>query len=626
MIVLEPIGALGFFARMGHAATYLSNICPDGSPVRMRLCRPGERGGMVSKYTSFGEGEHENYDWAIVPFEINLHGFESPELAPIIGTRTLQQAIERYSFERLFTGALQGMTNGDPPDGNWTATVANRFERSLYVFSVATTLAEDEAIVAAFNASRNTSRFNFFYGNCSDQAKAIFDLILPHTVGDRVGGITMETPKGLAKALVARSLDHPELQLRVRRFPQMPGTFDRSRDNLFPMENMYKSIAFTPYWYFGGFREVALVAAFYHQVISPFSVLGSTKAFVSPRAAQLTLEQRRLRARQDEVRRALASAINNGSPWSALAAMDARVTRRLSEIRREHDAEVRRVKGSKAEWRARDAEFQSMVRALGRRGAIPVDLRRQCAECPPKGPLFEELLRYFEARGTFSIGDEGRGAWLSLPFVDGRRYATGVSRAEILSGDPRVAVLVLGCRDRLQPPPVARSPGGHRQHRWTVHPLPAGQRRARASGRRSGSHVDGRRGMQGRRTTLSAPSARELRRPQRSVVVAGERGVPTELRRRAPVYASFRPVYWILVIPTWRRSSSTRSSTPGTGSSDTPASAGSFTVTPGGARWPSPARNSHGTSSTWRSTSVTSRRSCGTSITRFWLPSRTRPS
>ena len=67
VIVLEPVGALGFFTRVGHAGTYFSNICQDGSPIRMRLCLPGESGGVVSKYSPLSE--HEDYDWAIVPFE-----------------------------------------------------------------------------------------------------------------------------------------------------------------------------------------------------------------------------------------------------------------------------------------------------------------------------------------------------------------------------------------------------------------------------------------------------------------------------------------------------------------------------------------------------------------------------
>lgn len=85
VIVLEPIGSLGFFARVGHAGTYLSNICPDGSPIRMRLCLPGETGGVVSKYSPFSE--NEDFDWAIVPFEEYVHGFWSPDVAPLIGTR-----------------------------------------------------------------------------------------------------------------------------------------------------------------------------------------------------------------------------------------------------------------------------------------------------------------------------------------------------------------------------------------------------------------------------------------------------------------------------------------------------------------------------------------------------------
>ena len=85
VIVLEPVGALGFFTRVGHAGTYFSNICPDGSPIRMRLCVPGENGGVVSKYSPLTE--HEDYDWAIVPFEEYMHGLASADFAPMIGRK-----------------------------------------------------------------------------------------------------------------------------------------------------------------------------------------------------------------------------------------------------------------------------------------------------------------------------------------------------------------------------------------------------------------------------------------------------------------------------------------------------------------------------------------------------------
>lgn len=211
VIVLERVSALGFFTRVGHAGTYLSNICPDGSPVRMRLCRPGE-GGVVIRSSALSVTEDD--DRAIVPFEEYLYGVGSPDLAPLIGTRRLQTALERNASAPMFSRAITTTTDGAIPEGQWKAALATRFDRGIYVFSVETTPADNAAIIAEYNAAPNKSRFNFFYQNCSDQAKGLFDLILPHTAGDRTSGITMQAPKGLAKALVRRALAHPELPLQ----------------------------------------------------------------------------------------------------------------------------------------------------------------------------------------------------------------------------------------------------------------------------------------------------------------------------------------------------------------------------------------------------------------------------
>jgi hypothetical protein len=443
VIVLEPVDALGFFTRVGHSATYFSNICPDGSPVRMRLCLPGERGGVVSKYAPLSE--HEDFDWAIVPFEAYVHGVATPELAPLIGTPGLQRAIERESFGPLFSAALRSTRPGQLPEGQWKAALATRFDRSLYVFAVATTAEDDAALVSAFNAASNKSRFNFFYRNCSDQAKAILDLILPQirVVGDLADGVTMQTPNGLAKALVARGLEHPELRLRVRRYAQLPGTFGRSRDVLFPMENTYQSIALAPWWFFGGFRAVALGAMLYHEVISPFDVLQASRDFMSPAVTQLTIEQVRLRQRQDEIRRALAVAESRGSNWSHLAEANARVFRRLIQVEAAKRAEVTRKEGSKARWRELDQGFQSTLQSFSRRLQVPEELRGYLAQSRAGGTLSKGLLEYFDAHGVFSVDPAGRGPWIALPLGDGDLVSTGLSTAQILAGDARLAALVL---------------------------------------------------------------------------------------------------------------------------------------------------------------------------------------
>jgi hypothetical protein len=113
-----------------------------------------------------------------------------------------------------------------------------------------------------------------------------------------------------------------------------------ARDVLFPMENTYRNISFAPYWFWGGFREVALGAMLYHEVISPFDVLESSRDFMSARAADLTLEQHRLRQRQDVIRLALTSTQHDARQWPRLSALNATVFRRLGQIRRAKQAEV----------------------------------------------------------------------------------------------------------------------------------------------------------------------------------------------------------------------------------------------------------------------------------------------
>jgi hypothetical protein len=438
IIVLEPIGPLGFFTRVGHAGTYFSNICPDGSPIRMRLCKPGERGGVVSKYAPLIE--NEDYDWAIVPFDAFLHGLGTTELAPLIATPRLQQAIHAFDFGPLFSRALTRTTEDAVPDGEWKSALATRFERALYLFTVETTAADDATIVAAFNAAPNKSRFNFFYRNCSDQTKRIFDLIMP-AIGDRTGGMTMETPKGMAKALVSRGIEHPELHLRAYLYPQLPGSFPRSRDVLFPMENMYRSLAMAPWWFFGGFREVAIGAMFYHEVLSRFDIRRSYRDFMSPSAARLTIEQAQLRRRQDQIGVALAATHDDDVRRARLSALNVRVSRRLAEIRAEKRIDERRTVGATAHWQELGRGFAPIVRRLGEQPWLADVLRQRFAAYTPDGALSADLLQFFDADGDFRVDEDG--AWITLAMPDGTTASTGLSAAQVLAGDPRVAALVL---------------------------------------------------------------------------------------------------------------------------------------------------------------------------------------
>src|SRR5262245_36337142 len=44
----------------GHSAVYFSRICAE-SPVKLRLCRPGENGSVMSNYINIGEDQ--SFEW-----------------------------------------------------------------------------------------------------------------------------------------------------------------------------------------------------------------------------------------------------------------------------------------------------------------------------------------------------------------------------------------------------------------------------------------------------------------------------------------------------------------------------------------------------------------------------------
>ena len=117
------------------------------------------------------------------------------------------------------------------------------------------------------------------------------------------------------------------------------------------------------------------------------------------------------------------------------------VFRRLEQIKREKQAEVARLEGSKAHWRTLDREFRSMVRGLNGRLVLREELQRHLEKIASNRGTSQELLGLFEADGEFYV-DRG-GPWLKLPLIEGEWRATGLSRSQILAGDPRVAMLVL---------------------------------------------------------------------------------------------------------------------------------------------------------------------------------------
>ena len=70
--------------------------------MKLRLCRPGEQGSVISNYTTLGEDQP--FEWNIVPLSVFLYGVEDPDNRPMIGSRKIKHLLEERYREKFLGG------------------------------------------------------------------------------------------------------------------------------------------------------------------------------------------------------------------------------------------------------------------------------------------------------------------------------------------------------------------------------------------------------------------------------------------------------------------------------------------------------------------------------------------
>lgn len=224
----------------GHSAVYLSRICPDNSPVRMRLCRPGEQGSVLSNYTTLGEDQP--YEWNIVPLSVYLYGVEDPDDRPLVSSKAIKAALEERYREKYLVDICTGERCRIGKGSEWRQMVGATLERSLYMFVVKTSVEQDRALIAAFNSLPNVNHFNGVTRNCADFTRRVLDTYYPGAVKpDYLNDFFMTSPKAVARSLTHYAEKHPESDFRVLHFSQVPGTIKRSSECRSGTEQLYHS-------------------------------------------------------------------------------------------------------------------------------------------------------------------------------------------------------------------------------------------------------------------------------------------------------------------------------------------------------------------------------------------------
>lgn len=222
----------------GHSAVYLSRICP-ATPVKLRLCGPGEEGSVISNYTTLGEDEP--FEWNIVPLNVYLYGVRNPKNRPLFSSTKIKGVLEERYREQVLQDYCVSLSCRNSTSAEWREMVSATSERTLYILAVSTTVQQDLDLIAKFNDRANVNHFNGFSHNCADFTRTIINTYFPNATHRNINDFGMTSPKGIARSFAHYAEHHPNDGYYVLHFAQLPGTIKRSSACREGTEQLYHS-------------------------------------------------------------------------------------------------------------------------------------------------------------------------------------------------------------------------------------------------------------------------------------------------------------------------------------------------------------------------------------------------
>ena len=363
----------------GHMAVYFSRICAD-SPRKLRLCGPGELGSVMSTYINIGEDE--SVAWNIVPLNIYLYGVEDSRNRPIFGSFKIKHALEERYRQTYLSGYCATTDCQTSGKAEWREMVAATLIRGVYMFVVETPVEQDRQLIAEFNNSPNENHFNGATNNCADFARRVVNTYFPHSASrDYINDFGMTSPKAVARSFTHYAQRHPEINLRVMHFAQVPGTIKRSSEVRAGTEQLFRS----------------------KKLLIPMVVFANEALPVV--AASYVLTGRFNPEKEFEKH-----------PASDLAPQSASPSPRLQDVALQ-DGRTQIV-GTSAEWKSYRQAFKSEI-----------EENRDSAEVHDRSRFF----KFLDEKGTASVDADGA-VWMQLS-GNGESIRVGVSASNVLARD-----------------------------------------------------------------------------------------------------------------------------------------------------------------------------------------------
>jgi hypothetical protein len=390
----------------GHTAVYLSRICAE-TPTKLRLCGPGESGSVMSTYINIGEDR--SVEWNIVPLNIYLYGVEDPGNRPIFASFKIKRALEERYRENYLSSLCETASCQTSNKAEWREMVAATLIRGMYIFVVDTSVEQDRALIAEFNNTPNENHFNGATNNCADFVRRIVNTYFPHAASrDVLNDFGMTSPKAVARTFAHYAERHPELNLRVMHFAQVPGAIKRSSDVRAGTEQLIRSKKLLIPMAVFAYEALPVVAASY--VFTGH--FNPEKEFEKHPATNLTPPLR----------------------FQAVALQDERS----------------RIVGTSAEWKNYRKAFESEI-----------EEDKDSPESRDRSHFF----KYLDEKGTAALDSDGA-AWMQLS-ENGESFRVGVSASNIVAREshPQLSYQLLLARASV----ILKSPKHRRETMLEFH-------------------------------------------------------------------------------------------------------------------------------------------------------------
>jgi hypothetical protein len=414
----------------GHSAVYLSRVCPDDSPVKMRMCGPGEQGSVLSNYTTLGEDQP--YEWNIVPLSVYLYGVEDPSDRPLVSSRAIKAALEERYRDKYLTEICTEEHCRSGKNSEWREMVAATLERSLYLFVVKTSVEQDRALIAAFNSLPNVNHFNGMTRNCADFTRRVLNSYYPGAVKpDYLNDFFMTSPKAVAHSLTHYAEKQLESDYRVLHFSQVPGTIKRSSECRSGTEQLYHSKKLVIPLAVLAWQSVPAVVASY-MITGRFNPEHQFEAHPSAEAA---------------------GSATNESPEIAGG-----FTVSVQELAAQENLERDTIVGTKDEWKENQVRFDATVDDAIRHEVIPdrMYLKR----------VYMKL-----SEGSTISADKNGALWMNLS-TEQAPLRVGISASNVFAPDSDAQfayqIMLARMQDELKSPKHSRETMLNFKQDWTL--------------------------------------------------------------------------------------------------------------------------------------------------------------